>query len=366
MKGLGRGLLGLLFLGVLVVGLAGLGVWRLGTASGQATVVRVVAPSSVSSGATSFQVQIQVESVPPPATGCGGTSDDVGLCGLASYEWELVYDPAVVELVGEGLASVTTCYDADELSRPIDNDGDTLSNQDDTDCPRDGGFLGSTGRPVGACLLVLPPTPGLLPGHVRFGCNTSGQTPLAPGSGGLLSTVVFRPVSEGSATIGLAPTTGLADTWAVAIPATLQGACVVVGTGSCAPPTPLPTSTPVTELPTVTPGGPTATPGAPLPTATPEGPLATATPLPAGMEAVDLAAACNPVAATYPNATPVQTIAGAVGPAGNLQALWQFGGSVWLGYSPAYPQASDLTAMDFLDVVFICVGGPGSFARPIV
>jgi hypothetical protein len=55
-----------------------------------------------------------------------------------------------------------------------------------------------------------------------------------------------------------------------------------------------------------------------------------------------------------------------VGPAGNLRALWEFEGGVWLGFSPAYPQASDLTSMDFLDVVFVCVAGPGSFARPIV
>jgi hypothetical protein len=115
--------------------------------------------------------------------------------------------------------------------------------------------------------------------------------------------------------------------------------------------------------PTSTPGqGPTATP----PGGTPPPPGATPTPLPPGYEAVDLAGGCNPVATTYPDGTPIGTIAGAVGPAGNLEALWEFEGAVWFGYSPAYPQASDLTAKDFLDVVFICVMGPGQFVRPIV
>jgi hypothetical protein len=119
--------------------------------------------------------------------------------------------------------------------------------------------------------------------------------------------------------------------------------------------------------PLATPSAPTATPGGPAPTpSVPPPPGATPTPLPPGYEAVALSAACNPVTTTYADATPAQSIAAAVGPAGNLQALWKFGGGVWMGYSPAYPQASDLTALDLLDVVFICVGGPGSFARPIV
>jgi len=107
----------------------------------------------------------------------------------------------------------------------------------------------------------------------------------------------------------------------------------------------------------------TATPG---PSPTPGGPVATATPLPPGFEGVDLAAGCNPVTTTYPDGTAIETIASAVGAAGNLEGLWEFEGGVWLGYSPAYPQVSDLTAKDFLDVVFICVAGAGSFARPIV
>jgi hypothetical protein len=136
------------------------------------------------------------------------------------------------------------------------------------------------------------------------------------------------------------------------IETTLADAQITCGEGG-----PVPTATPGGPVPTATPGGPVPTPG---------GPAATPTPLPPGYEAVNLAAGCNPVTSTYPNATPIGTIAAAVGPAGNLNALWQFEGSVWLGYSPAYPQASDLTASDLLDVVFMCVMGPGQFGRPIV
>ena len=84
------------------------------------------------------------------------------------------------------------------------------------------------------------------------------------------------------------------------------------------------------------------------------------------MEAVQLAEGCNPVTVTYADGTPIGSIASAVGAAGNLEALWKLEGGVWLGYSPAFPQASDLTLSDFLDVVFVCVAAPGAFVRPVV
>ncbi len=94
-------------------------------------------------------------------------------------------------------------------------------------------------------------------------------------------------------------------------------------------------------------------------------------PPPVGMEDVPLqGGTCNPVASTYPDATPIATIDGAVAPAGILDSLWQYNGVTWLGYSPLFPAASDLTQMDRLDVVFICIGGSGpgagTFSRPIV
>jgi hypothetical protein len=37
-----------------------------------------------------------------------------------------------------------------------------------------------------------------------------------------------------------------------------------------------------------------------------------------------------------------------------------------LGYSPQYPQASNLAVTGFLDVVFLCVDAAGTFVRPVV
>jgi hypothetical protein len=127
-------------------------------------------------------------------------------------------------------------------------------------------------------------------------------------------------------------------------------------------PVPTPAGTPAA---TATPGGTpaaTATPGGTPAT----GPAATPTPLPPGMEAVDLAAGCNPVTSTYPDNTPIQTIASSVGPTGTLTSLWEFELGAWLGYSPEFPEVSDLQEKSLLDVVFICMAGPGAFGRPVV
>jgi hypothetical protein len=189
-----------------------------------------------------------------------------------------------------------------------------------------------------------------------FGGATTGGGVIS--ATGTVATVRLRCIVAGTSILHLVTLaedsgfgTATIDANASYIETSLTDAQVTCGEGG-----PVPTLTPVTS-PTATPGGPVPTPG---------GPVATPTPLPPGYEAVDLAAGCNPVASTYPNATPIGTIAAAVGPAGNLNALWEFEGGVWLGYSPAYPQASDLTASDLLDVVFMCVMGPGQFGRPIV
>jgi YVTN family beta-propeller protein len=93
---------------------------------------------------------------------------------------------------------------------------------------------------------------------------------------------------------------------------------------------------------------------------------APAPPLAEGMEWVALlCGACNPVATTYPDSTPVATVAGAVAPPEALEALWRFDGAEWTGYSAASPAASDLTEVDRLDVVFICVEGAATFTRPV-
>ena len=75
---------------------------------------------------------------------------------------------------------------------------------------------------------------------------------------------------------------------------------------------------------------------------------------------------CNAVITTYPDNTPIATIVDAVTPPETAEWLWRFEGDTWRGWSPAFPQASDLTEVDRLDVVFICVGGSATFTRPTI
>jgi len=323
-----RGALRWLVVGGLALGLVVLGAWRLDTASGQATVVRVVAPSSVSPGGD-FEVRIEIQNALPPEAGCPDSSGDK-FCGLASYEWVLKYDPNLVEFKG-----VT-----------------------------DGGFLTSTGRTLLPCgeggQPIVGPAPGLEAGNVRWGCATSGYSPSGPGGSGLLSRLTFTAKAQGASPLDLA-WVQLSDWQADDIPTGRQGACVAIGTGAtCVAPTVAPPATatpPVLLTPAVPPASPT--PAGPTPTPAP-------TPPPDQSEWVELAAACNPVTVTYPEGTTVQTLAAAISPPGNLGALWAFEGGLWLGYSPQYPEASDLAVTGFLDVVFFCVDAPGVFVRPLV
>jgi len=336
MKGSGRGILRPLLFGILVLGLVALGAWRLDTASGDGAVLNLTKPTSVPAG--DFQVQVEIQNAPPPEAGCPDPEGDK-ICGLATYEWVLRYDPDRFQFKAA----------------------------------TDGGFLTtSTGRGSLSCSgPTVGPAVGVDAGNVRFGCVTIGHEPNGASGAGLLSTVTFSALASGAVDVDIEiACAGLADPYGNSIPIGNVPACV-----SAITPTPGPSETPGGPSPTPggpspTPGGPSPTPGGPTatptPTATPAGPTPTPTPLPPGYEAVELAAGCNPVASTYPDATPIGTIAAAVGPAGNLNALWQFEGGVWLGYSPAYPEVSDLTTSDLLDVVFICVMGPGSFGRPIV
>jgi len=75
---------------------------------------------------------------------------------------------------------------------------------------------------------------------------------------------------------------------------------------------------------------------------------------------------CNPVASTYPDDTAIATIANAVSPSGILISIWWFDTATgrWLGYSPQFPAASDLTQVDRLEAIFICVSSAGTWSRP--
>ena len=114
-----------------------------------AAVVAVNPPSqSVPVGQESFTIEI--------------TAADVNvLGGLGAYEWKLNFDPNVIQFVSVA----------------------------------DGGFLGSTQRPVSCA------SPILAPGSVRFGCGTFGLTPPGPGGSGVLSTVTFKPSAVGTSAL---------------------------------------------------------------------------------------------------------------------------------------------------------------------
>jgi cysteinyl-tRNA synthetase len=80
-----------------------------------------------------------------------------------------------------------------------------------------------------------------------------------------------------------------------------------------------------------------------------------ALPAPGGTE--QLYAGCNNISLTFPDGTPSQTVVQAVTPAGTVETLWRFNGPLnrFEGFSPAYPQASDLMSVNFLDAVWLCI-----------
>jgi hypothetical protein len=86
-----------------------------------------------------------------------------GVTNLGAYEWQLQFDPAVVQFVGA----------------------------------TNGPFLGSTGRTA----WCVPPIHVPSQGKLRFGCGTFGSVPPGPDGGGLLSTVTFEPVADGAPNI---------------------------------------------------------------------------------------------------------------------------------------------------------------------
>jgi hypothetical protein len=85
-------------------------------------------------------------------------------------------------------------------------------------------------------------------------------------------------------------------------------------------------------------------------------------------ESVDLVPGCNPTTMTWPDATAIETVVGAVAPAEALDAIWKFDPEAgeWQGHSPAAPEASDLVSVDMLDAVFVCMNATGTIGRPVV
>jgi hypothetical protein len=79
--------------------------------------------------------------------------------------------------------------------------------------------------------------------------------------------------------------------------------------------------------------------------------------LPAPGSTEQLYAGCNNISLTFPDGTSPQTVVQAVTPAGAVDTLWRFNGPLnkFEGFSPAYPQASDLQTVNFLDAVWLCM-----------
>jgi hypothetical protein len=87
------------------------------------------------------------------------------------------------------------------------------------------------------------------------------------------------------------------------------------------------------------------------------------------LESVALVEGCNPIAATWPNATAIATVAGAVAPAEALEAIWKFDPATgtWKGFSPTAPAAvNDLASVQRLDAIFVCVNAAATIGRPVI
>jgi len=85
-------------------------------------------------------------------------------------------------------------------------------------------------------------------------------------------------------------------------------------------------------------------------------------------ESVELVAGCNPVASTWPDDSPIETVIGAVSPAEALDAVWAFDAEsgAWQGYSAAAPEASDLASVNQLQAIFVCMNATGTIGRPVI
>jgi hypothetical protein len=153
------------------------------------TLTRVDPDSQTVSIGDSFSVDIRINNV----------------ANLGSYEWLLTFDPAVV-----GFVSVFN-----------------------------GPFLGSTGR------TVFCPSAILDTGSVRFGCSTTGATPPGPTGSGVLSTVTFSALAEGTSPLDVV-WAQLSDPLADDIPTAIQdgGVTVVPAATPTATATTVPTTAP--------------------------------------------------------------------------------------------------------------------------
>jgi len=273
-------------------------------------------------GATNFSVAVCVED--PPAA-------------LGAFDFTIIYDDTVI------------------LAPEVADSGTALDDNPDANQAALGGDWDCTG--FGTLYPTGDTDPASGPGHgaARLAC-LSLVGPWTFTSTGHLALVNFQAQ-------------GVVGASALALQGVVVGDFTGTEIGSCNPLVSFPVpcvdaavSVGGAPMVTSTPGGtPAATPAGPAPNT----PTPAPTPPPESADVVDLTAACNPVTTTYPDGTTVQTLTAATSPAGILDAMWKFEGGVWSGYSPEFPQASDLAVTQFLDVVFLCVDTAGTFVRPI-
>jgi hypothetical protein len=84
-------------------------------------------------------------------------------------------------------------------------------------------------------------------------------------------------------------------------------------------------------------------------------------------ETVSLFAGCNNVSLTWPSGTPAAVVAQAFTPTDALSAMWRYDNrqGQFAGFSPSFPAVSDLTSVNLLDAVFLCVTADAALTRPV-
>jgi len=67
---------------------------------------------------------------------------------------------------------------------------------------------------------------------------------------------------------------------------------------------------------------------------------------------------CNSISLTFPDGTASETVLQAVTPTGAAQVMWGFSAALgyWQGFDSAFPQASDLSTVNFLEAAWLCTG----------
>ncbi len=85
-------------------------------------------------------------------------------------------------------------------------------------------------------------------------------------------------------------------------------------------------------------------------------------------ESIELFRGCNNVSLTWPTGTATSAVAAAISPASNLVAIWRLNNvsQTFSGFSAQFPANSDLTTVNVIDAVFVCMTGPGTMARPVL